>query len=220
VTSDSGDLSWLRPPATTSDPAAWDTFWRAQLQHPIALGFVDLFCRDGWLIDACRTAGLRSILCVGAGISGEPHALAAAGFDVMVLDLSPFVIDLTNQVHPPPEVLSGLLEGRTTHTGGHLQAVAGDLRDVTICPGPYDVVIERKTLQLFAEEERSAAVSAVAQRLGPRGIFFSHAHLGALRPGQSRTHPVGQWFEEQQWPWWNRQEPLDRRVVELFVSTG
>jgi hypothetical protein len=50
--------------------------------------------------------------------------------------------------------------------------VAGDLRDVTICPGPYDVIVERKTLQLFAEDEKSAAISAVAQRLGPRGIFF------------------------------------------------
>jgi hypothetical protein len=69
---------------------------------------------------------LRSILCVGAGISGEPHALAAAGFDAMV----------------PSE----FLEGRT---------VAGDLRDVTICPGPYDVIIERKTLQLFAEHRQS-----------------------------------------------------------------
>jgi len=42
--------------------------------------FVDLFCDDGPLVDAMRVNGFSSILCVGAGISLEPRALAAAGF--------------------------------------------------------------------------------------------------------------------------------------------
>jgi hypothetical protein len=34
-------------------------------------------------------SGLRTVLCAGNGISPEPRALAAAGFDVTALDFSP-----------------------------------------------------------------------------------------------------------------------------------
>ena len=71
-----------------------------------------------------------------------------------------------------------------------------DLSDSTMCPGPFDVVIERRTLQLFVPNH-GKAVQAVANRLEPRGIFFSHAHDGAWRPPAARRHACEDWFDMQ-----------------------
>jgi len=91
VAPDRDEFRWILPPTALEDPTAWDNYWRDQMTHGVA-GFVDLFCDDGPLVDAMRVNGFRSILCVGTGISREPQALAAAGFDVTALDLSPFAI--------------------------------------------------------------------------------------------------------------------------------
>jgi hypothetical protein len=89
--------------------------------------------------------GLKTVLCVGNGASPEASALAAAGFEVTVLDLSPVVIRFWERI--------GLRENasfrETLRPGGRLVCVAGNLLDLTLCPGPFDVVIERKTLHLF-----------------------------------------------------------------------
>ena len=75
-------------------------------------------------------------------------------------------------------------------TGGSVECVCGDLTDATICPGPYDFVVERKTLQLFPEAERAAALGAVAARMSPRGVLFTHCHNGNWKPDQPRQHVV------------------------------
>jgi len=84
----SEDFAWLFPPRTVIDPAAWDRYWQDQLSHGVA-EFVHLFVDDGALVDAMRANGLKTVLCVGNGISQEPRALAWAGFDVTSLDISP-----------------------------------------------------------------------------------------------------------------------------------
>lgn len=81
------DYKWMFPPSTVTDSAAWDRYWQDQLSHGVA-GFVHLFVDDGELVDAMRANGLRTVLCVGNGISQEPRALAWAGFDVTSLDIS------------------------------------------------------------------------------------------------------------------------------------
>lgn len=78
---------WLFPPKTMVDPAAWDEWWRNQVKYGVA-GLVDMFVRDDQLVKAMRENGLNTVLCVGNGLSQEPRALAWAGFDVTVLDLS------------------------------------------------------------------------------------------------------------------------------------
>ena len=74
-----------------TDAAPWDEFWIEQVSSGMA-NFVDLFCRDGRLIDAMRANRLKTSRCAGSDISQEPKALALAGFDVTVLDLSPLAI--------------------------------------------------------------------------------------------------------------------------------
>ena len=217
------DLDWLFPPDTLVDPAPWDQYWADQLSHGVA-GFVHLFCDDGDLVDAMRAGGLKTVLCVGNGISQEARALASAGFDVTALDLSPFAMDVARESSPPDELLAQLVGGRSRGMNGALRFVVGDLRDVNCCSGPYDVVIDRKTLQLYSKTERPIAIQAVANRLGSRGIFFSQAHNGAWKPTQPRIHALESWFRAEGWP--IRQgagranEPLKGRVAWLLMTTG
>ena len=96
-------FSWLRPPATMVDPQAWDKFWRDRITHGVA-GYVDMFCDDGTLVDAMRTSGFQTVLCVGNGLSQEPRALASAGFGVTALDLSPLAAEANQGASPPPSI--------------------------------------------------------------------------------------------------------------------
>jgi hypothetical protein len=213
------DLNWMFPPNTIEDPKAWDRYWLNQLSSGMA-ALVDMFCADGTLIDVMRASGFKTVLCVGNGVSAEPHALARAGFDVTALDLSPLAIEAIANAKPDDELLSRLAEGRATAPGGHLQFIAGGLLDAACCPGPYDVIIERRTLQLFPEESRAAAMEAVANRLGPKGIFFSHCHDGRWKPPAQPKHFTHAWFVSQGWAFQRDDAPVTRRVAWLFTSTG
>ena len=74
-----------------------------------------------------RANGLRTVLCVGNGISLEPHALAWAGCDVTSLDISPFAAQVASEATPPVDFLAQLVGGRAGGLNGHLEFVTGDL---------------------------------------------------------------------------------------------
>lgn len=216
---DEDDFRWMIPPTTLLDPAPWDQYWRDQLSYGVA-GFVHLFCDDGYLVDVMRANGLKTVLCVGNGISQEPRALAWAGFDVTALDLSPFATRVASEAAPPDELLAKLIGGRSGNLKGHLQFVVGDLSDAACCPGPYDVVIDRLTLQLYPKADRPGAIKAVANRLGSPGIFFSQSHDGSWKPPRPRTHAVESWFRGEGWPIWQGDAVLRGRVAWLLTTTG
>jgi SAM-dependent methyltransferase len=197
----------LAPPDDLHDAAAWDTYWVNNIQAGWVAALSDIFCDDKATIAALRENRLQSVLCVGSGLSLEPHRLVAAGFDVTALDLSPYALGLVERycaLHPPAPRL-----------------VVGDLTDPTVCPGPYDVIIERRTLQLFAGSDRAPAMQAVANRLAPRGIFFSHCHDGWSRSPAQPQHWTRPWFEENGWDiWWGGPGTLRERTAWLILSTG
>jgi hypothetical protein len=213
------DFSWMYPPATLTDPAPWDRYWHAQFDNGVA-GFVHMFCDDGSLVDVMRANGLRTVLCVGSGISVEPHALAWAGLDVTALDLSPFAMETAKAAAPPDDFLMGLVGGRSAGLNGRVEFVVGDLCDAACCPGPYDVVIDRKTLQLYPDQQRPAAMKAVASRLAPRGIFFSQCHDGGWRPPSPPRNATQEWFVNEGWTIWRDGGPLAGRVAWPFTTTG
>jgi hypothetical protein len=214
------DDSWLHPPTTLVDPAPWDKFWSGRLSHGVA-DFAHLFCDDGELVDAMRANGLKTVLCIGNGISHEPRALAWAGFDVTALDLSPFATMVSSETAAPDELLAQLISGRSRGLNGSLKFVTGDLCDAACCPGPYDVVIERLTLQLYLlHEDHSAAMQAVANRLASPGIFFSQSHHGAWKPPEPPIHWNEPWFRANGWPLWPINGPLTTPVAWLFTTTG
>jgi hypothetical protein len=56
------------------------------------------------------------------------------------------------------------------------------LLDPTVCPGPFDVVVERRCVQWFGDHERGGALSALSRRLGEVGIFLSECLDDAFPP--------------------------------------
>lgn len=213
------DPSWFFPPDTVVDPAAWDRYWQDQVSHGVA-EFVHLFVDNGELVDAMRANGLRTVLCVGNGISQEPRALAWAGFDVTALDISPSAAKMASEATLPDDLLASLIGGRSGGPNGHLEFAVGDLCDPACCPGPFDVVIDRRTLQLWPEPDRPMAILVVANRLASRGIFFSHCHDGGWRPPAPRKHALEPWFVAEGWEFWRGEPPLAGRVAWLFTTTG
>jgi hypothetical protein len=209
----------MNPPTTMVDPQPWDKFWQDRLANDMA-GAVHMFCDDGPLIDAMRANGLKTVLCVGNGISLEPRALAWAGFEVTALDLSPFASEIAQHATMPDHLLAYIVGGRTSNANGYVEFVIGDLCDPACCPGPYDVVLERKTAQLYPRDQRSGALTALSNRLASRGVFFSHCHRGFWRPDEPRIHSNEPWFTAEGWRRWHGETPLDGRVAWLFLSTG
>src|SRR5215203_4155163 len=149
-----------------------------------------MFCDDDALLDAMGQRGLWTVLCVGSGISQEPHALAAAGLDVTALDISPHAMHVASELTLGDAGVGRFFNGRRTRPGGSVKFAVGTLLDSCLCPGPFDVVIERRTLQLFPDGERSRALTALVARLSERGILVTHCHDGRWRPPAPPMHVV------------------------------
>jgi hypothetical protein len=214
------DLSRFFPPNDVHSPEAWDAYWKAQLDHGIGLLMCELFCDDNFLLDAMQARSLTTVFCVGSGMSREPHALAAAGLDVTALDLSPFAMESVSRIKRRGS--GRFFDERRLRDGGRVGFVAGDLMDPATCPGPYDVIVERKTLQLVAEEDRPRAVTAVVNRLSPHGILLTHCHDGRWKPPAMPRHVVEPLLAPAgvtKVPW-GSVPPPDGRIALVFTSTG
>jgi hypothetical protein len=217
----------------------------------IEQSFNDMMSSDPELVDLLNRRGARTILCAGAGLSLEPIALALHGFDVTALDISdvPRSVFRTRIVEGSDSIsrLPGLTakadqsigfaadepidpeacppmhrsDGCPPRGGGSLAYVTGDLMDPEICPGPFDVVIERRTLQLFPREEQHAALDRLAARLGPRAFLISQQHRGNWRPGQPRQHYGSGWLDVSGFASESAGNAVDgARVARLRVTTG
>jgi len=185
----------LHPPRDVHASGPWDEYWRRQHDSGLWV-FHEVFVDDRDLLRVIEARGFQSVLCVGSGLALEPHALAAAGLRVTMLDISRDVVAAMSATTFPPDAFSRILDASQLRAGGSLECVAGDLTDPAVCVGPYDVVIERKTLQLFPETERGAALAAVAARMNPNGILFTHAHNSRGGPGRPRNHFVEPFLEQ------------------------
>jgi SAM-dependent methyltransferase len=216
------DRSWLFPPEDMHDAGAWDRFWNEQIAHGLPPQIFDMFSDDRVLIAYMKKRGFGSVLCAGNGISQEPRALAAAGFAVTALDISPVAARLVQAIEPTPDYLGRFVDATSHRSGGSVDYVTADLLDAAACPGPFDVIIERRTVQLFRGQEFNNALEALTRRLRSDGLFFRHCHDGRWRPPAPRVHAAEAWFREHSWTIWR--DELDaappERLVSLFVSTG
>jgi hypothetical protein len=203
------------------DAMFWDQWWKDRLSRGSAHWFMfpmieaplvqyrgclhDLANSDHLLIAIMAEYGLRTILCVGSGISQEPRALAEAGFDVTALDLSPTALRVAEAFELDPLGVSHFCGPEANRTGGHVDFVVGNLLDTTVCPGPFDVIIERRTVQGLREEKRAAALEALAARLGEVGILLSHCNRNNYSPttDPGLFHASESWFRERDWTIWD-----------------
>jgi hypothetical protein len=188
-------------------------------------GFADMMSSDGGLPGLLTRRGSQTILCAGNGLSNEALSLAMLGFHVTALDISAVPADVLGRtlrspqhpVHRIPGFVIGddnavtfarsgpidpelcpAMHRNADHGpkgGGTLAFITGDLMDPHVCPGPFDVVIERRTVQLFPRDEQISACDRLVERLAECGVFVSHEHQGGWRPGQARTHLAEAWLK-------------------------
>jgi SAM-dependent methyltransferase len=194
---------WSVPPGDPLDPAGWDRYWAAQIGHGVGPDVFDMDCDDRNLVVAMRAAGLTSVLCAGSGISQEPRALAEAGFQVVALDFSRRALEIAQSIDFPPEALERFCGPKMRRQGGRVAFVGGDFLDPTVCPGPFDVIIERSTAQLYVEHDVGAVLGALAKRLAPNGIFLSHSHDARWKPPAAPRHFTASWFQQNAWTIWS-----------------
>lgn len=211
--SDDDEFDWLFPPENVHDTEAWDRYWQDQIAHEIGPELFDMFCFDQVLVDVLYERDKRTILYVGGGISREPRGLAEVGLDVQALDLSPFAIQFARENEG---------DQSSQQPEGALEFIVGDLFDPATCPGPFDVIIERRTVQGFSKDDRDRALRALAARLHPNGVFFSHCHDGAWKPPAKPFHATEAWFRAGDWTIWDGEPgPVSRgRVAWIHRTTG
>jgi len=215
----------LNVPQDVRDPRAWDNFWRNQIEFGGDQGLADMMASDATLPELLTRRGSQTILCAGNGLSDEALSLALLGFQVTALDISAvpaqvFAFMFRSPDHPVHRIPGFRIGNDNTVTvacdgpidpelcppmhrsadqapkgGGALAFVTGDLIDPDVCPGPFDVVIERRTVQLFPQHEHTTALHRLSERLAERGVFVSQEHQGGWRPGEPRTHHAEAWLK-------------------------
>ena len=196
---DDPELSWMIPPVDQRDAEAWDHFWTKHMEHGFGPPLHDMFCNDRELISVMNDRGMKSVLCAGSGISQEPRALAEAGFRVAALDISPKAAEIARSYEFTAEVLEFFCGAGSQRPGGSVEFIVGDFLNPALCPGPYDLIIERRTAQNYLENDRVLVLEALANRLSPEGVFLSHCHDNQGGPGRRARHFTESWFEENGW---------------------
>jgi 2-polyprenyl-3-methyl-5-hydroxy-6-metoxy-1,4-benzoquinol methylase len=198
-TSEADDFSWFDPSEDPHNAASWDRYWDDQLTHGLGPPLHDICFDDRRLIRTMVEEDMSTILCAGNGISMEPRALAAAGFHVVALDFSARALEIAATYPPSNEMLFRFLDPDLLRSGGSVEFTVGNIFDSQVCQGPFDVIIERLTSQIFAKKDRDVFLGSLASRLAPEGIFLSHSHDAAWRPGRDIRQPAKEWFQSDGW---------------------
>src|SRR5262245_16606264 len=175
------DWSWLHTPANPLEVSGWDRYWmereKRNWQDP-GLSFIMI---PPIAVFAQRN-GLRTVLCVGNGILMEPLVLAAAGLHVRAMDVSQVATTWAVRLSREQPTAEELVPKEVFRPGGQVEFVTGDLFGPAAVPGPFDVVIESRTLQLLDVEDRERGLDRLLERLAANGLFVSAAHDGSWRP--------------------------------------
>lgn len=211
----------LEPPTDRRNPAAWDEFWDRQLALGVA-GLSDMLFNDRDLVGLMRRSDLHTILIAGNGLSLEPRALAAAGFDVVALDISPKAVQYAQQITLTESHLENMLGSDAVHPGGRVQFVVGDVFEPSVCIGPFDVVVERLTAQNYPDDTLGGFLTMLINRLSPAGVLVTHCHDNAWRPDAEPRHRTGDWLRAHEWVTFHRVPSVKPagRLALLVSSTG
>jgi len=169
------DISWLLPPEDVHDPLAWDKFWVDQISHQNRMVFHEIYPVTVPVIDFMWEYGMQSVLCAGNGLSLEPALLSQAGLDVVALDLSEYAMQFLRDAKLESTEIQSPFGQLPTRMGGTLRFETGDLFDECECAGPFDVIIERRTIQLFGDRQADALRALMARSSG-KGCLISHWH--------------------------------------------
>jgi len=216
----------VEPPKDVHNVAGWNEYWKSALLDGSEREAADRLASDPALPALLQRRGVKTILCAGNGLSQEAPALALHGFDVVALDISPMVatysrLSLNEQGHALRHIPGfsmgddGIVRFETKGPvdpklcpaihlsdefappgGGSLMFVTGDLSLKSVCPGPFDAVIERRTLQLFREADQLSSLERLVGRLATPGTFVSQEHRPGKGPDFVNPHFAEDWLTE------------------------
>jgi SAM-dependent methyltransferase len=157
----------------------WDGWWVAN--HVSAPGpasrHVSGFEVVRSLLPFLRARPGARVLSAGCGVSLEVRALAAAGVDAVGLDVSELAIAHARSCTHFEEEAARFLSPGQRRRGGSAAWVTGSLLDPAACPGPFDAIICRATLQYFWRQGLlDEAIDALTARLAPDGVLVVTSH--------------------------------------------
>jgi hypothetical protein len=154
----------------------WNNYWQAKIASGAAQEHFFYFEITDQIVPLLRKLNLTKILCVGNGISLEAPALAYAGFQVDVLDISSAAITYLSNYQLTDKDLMNFYRADQYRPGGKIDYIVGDFTDINLCPGPYDLIITRRTLQYFTRNNFIAVINTLIARLNDGGVFINHSH--------------------------------------------
>lgn len=181
-------------PQDPTDVEGWENFWKQMTSDGgVSDESYDLLDESDRLIPLLQQRGCQTILCAGNGIAVEPYMLAYLGFSVTALDISSPAIEYLANFPITPKYIKNFYyfqqeQQDKTETEFSEQVikkiksvkfVTGDIFQRQHCPGPFDAIITRRTLQCFwqnSPEKTFQGIQALLDRLSPRGLLYFHGH--------------------------------------------
>ncbi|WP_413172945.1 pentapeptide repeat-containing protein [Anabaena azotica] len=178
-------------PTNVNDAEGWNYFWKYLITKGYQYDFLcHIFDDSDWLIPFLQKLEYKTVLCAGNGISLEAYILAYIGFDVTVLDVSAYANQyLANYPLSYQELnwfayfsdnnLDNISTAEISNKVKTVKFITGSIFDSEICPGLFDVIITRSTVQLFnlmSEDKLIEAMQSLLNRLSPTGLLINHGH--------------------------------------------
>ncbi|MGK7903234.1 MAG: pentapeptide repeat-containing protein [Hormoscilla sp.] len=187
-------LDWYPLPNDPTDVEGWDVFWKQMTSdYRVEYDLYPFFDESDILIPLLQQRGCQTILCAGNGIAVEPYMLAYLGFSVTGLDISSQATKYLANFPITPKYIKNFdyfqqEQQEETQTEFSEQVikkiksvklVTGDIFQRQHCPGPFDAIITRRTLQCFwrkSPEKIFQGIQALLDRLSPTGLLYFHGH--------------------------------------------
>lgn len=163
-------------------PPSADPFFEAYNREDIAYGERPSAPLNSYLR---QVGGGGRALDLGAGAGRDTVALAAAGYDVLAVDLSQRGLD---RVRERAEA-AGVAERVSTRTA--------DVREVAMPPASYDAVVATTVLDHLPADDARTVWSRICEAIAPQGVLYVEVHTTddpgcAVPPGCERQAPVSE----------------------------
>ncbi len=194
----------MRPPIDPASIEGWDRYWRYHLNtHEVPYKLTHYFEVTKPLMPIIHTHHYTTALSVGCGISLEVRGFAAGGLQAVGLDVSRIAIGYAAKCPLFVVYQDRFLDQREQRPGGTVEFVVGNVLDPTTCPGPFDVIVSRGTIQYFHRLNMlDTALQALVNRLSAQGILVigTHGDVPAMEPITEwlRSHHFTVYFNERQ----------------------
>ncbi len=180
------------PPKDPLNIAGWDRYWQYHLtEWETPLKLTHYFEVTKPLMSLIQKMGYTTALSVGCGISLEVRGFAAGGLHAIGLDASQVAIDYAAKCTLFTTYQDQFLEPHEHTPDGIVEFLVGNFLDPTVCPGPFDVIVSRGTIQYFHRLNMlDTALQSLANRLNATGILVigTHGDIPAMEPITNWLH--------------------------------